>query len=209
ADVLSSSLLKAVTGAFPGIRLRIAMGYAGTLLRWLENGEVDAALLYGPEHSSNIQARPLIKEPLWVIGPKGTPLRRGQPVPLAKLARKPMILPSAPHGIRTLVEHACAVSNVQLNISAESNALSVQRSLVIGGHGWTILPPIAVADDLRTKQLAGAPLSDPAITRTIVLALPSNRSGGPHVRCVVDLLVECAKAAVDSGSWLEGCWLAD
>jgi len=40
---------------WPGIRVRIAMGHAGTLLRWLEAGEVDAALLYGVERSSDMQ----------------------------------------------------------------------------------------------------------------------------------------------------------
>lgn len=206
-DTLSSRLVTAVAQSYPGIRIRIAMGYAGTLVRWLESGEVDAALLYGAERSSEIQTRPLIEEALWVVGPKSAKFRRDKPVPLAKLADWPMVLPSAPHGIRTLVEHACVVSKVQLSIAAETNALSVQRSLVLGGHGLTILPPIAVADDLRTQQLTGAPLADPAITRTIVLALPVSRPIGPHVRCTVDLLAECAKDAVDAGAWLEGRWL--
>ena len=207
-DMLSSPLVAAIAQTYPGIRVRIAMGYAGTLLRWLEAGEVDAALLYGAERSPDIRTKPLIEEPLWVIGPRGDKLRRSRPVPLAKLAGRSMVLPSAPHGIRTLVEHACAVADVQLNIAAETNALSVQRSLVLGGHGWTILPPIAVADDLRTLQLTGAPLAAPGISRTIVLALTTTRPTSAAVRCAVDLLVACAKTAVTSGRWLEGRWLA-
>lgn len=206
-DTLSSALVSAVAARYPGIRVRIAMGYAGTLLRWLQSGEVDAALLYGAERSPDIQSTPLIEEPLWVIGPRDAKLRRNRPMPLAKLAGRPIVLPSAPHGIRTLVDHACSVSNVELTISAETNALSVQRSLVVGGHGLTILPPIAVAEDLRSQQLSGTPLAAPAITRTIVLALPTNRPTGQHVRCTIDLLVECAKQAVEAGAWLEGRWL--
>ena len=206
-DVLSSPLVSAVARAHPGIRMRIAMGYAGTLARWLQSGEVDAALLYGAERTPEIQTRRLIEEPLWVIGPKTAKLRADKPVPLAQLAGRPVVLPSSPHGIRTLVEHACVVSDVELTIAAETNALSVQRSLVLGGHGLTILPPIAVAEDLRTRQLSGAPLSDPAITRTIVLALPMNRPTGEHVRRAVDLLVQCTKQAIDAGDWPEGRWL--
>lgn len=207
-DMLSSPLVSALTANFPGIRIRLSMGYAGTLLRWLQSGEIDAALLYGAERSTEIQSRPLIEEPLWVIGPKEAKLRRSKPMSLGKLIGRPLVLPSAPHGIRTLVDHACAVSNVELTVSAETNALSVQRSLVLGGHGLTILPPIAVADELRRGQLSGTPLADPAITRTIVLALPTNRPTGQHVRCAVDLLVACAKEAVEAGPWLEGRWLA-
>jgi LysR family transcriptional regulator, nitrogen assimilation regulatory protein len=206
-EMLSSPLVSAVAKQYPGIRVRIAMGYAGTLMRWLESGEIDAALLYGAERSPQIQTTPLIEEPLWVIGPKDAKLRSSKPVALSDLVGQPLVLPSTPHGIRALVEHACAVSGVELSVSVETNALSVQRSLVFGGHGWTVLPPIAVADDLKTKQLTGAPLNAPPITRTIVLALPTNRPTGQHVRCTVDLLVECAKQSVESGAWLQGRWL--
>lgn len=208
-DMLSSPLVSAVSAAYPGIRVRIAMGYAGTLHRWLESGEVDAALLYGPERSADIQTTALIEEPLWVIGPRAAKLRSDRPVPLARLADGPVVLPSAPHGIRALVEHACAIGKVTLQISAETNALSVQRALVLGGHGLTILPPIAVADELRRNLLSGAPLADPALLRTIVLALPTNRPIGQHVRCAVDLLAAQARLAVASGAWLEGRWLGD
>ena len=208
-DTVSSPFVSAVAQQYPGIRVRIAVGYAGTLMRWLESGEVDAALLYGAERAAGLQAQPLIEEDLWVIAPPADKLRRERPLPVAKLAGRNMVLPSAPHGIRTLVEHACAVAKVQVNISAETNALSVQRSLVIGGHGWTILPPIAVADDLRSGQLCGAPLVDPAIKRTIVIALPTNRPTGTHVRCAVDLLLQCARESIADGRWPEAKWLGD
>jgi len=206
-DMLSSPLVSAIAKAYPGIRIRLAMGYAGTLLRWLESGEVDAALLYGAERSAAIQTVPLIEEPLWVIGPSDAKLRGDKPVPLAWLSGKTLVLPSAPHGIRTLVEHACSVSKVTLQISAETNALSVQRALVLGGHGLTILPPIAVAEELRTRQLSGAPLADPPIVRTIVLALPAMRPTAQHVRCAVEMLMQEAQRAIDSGAWLQGRWL--
>ncbi|WP_454691731.1 LysR family transcriptional regulator [Achromobacter aloeverae] len=208
-EMLSSALVGAVTAKYPGIRLRLTMGYAGTLLNWLESGEIDGALLYGAESSPNIQTSPLIDEPLWVIAPASAQLRRKSPLPLASLVDQKLVLPSAPHGLRTLVEHACAVSHVTLQIAAETNALSVQRNLVLSGHGWTILPPIAVADDLRARRLSGAPLTEPDITRTIVLALPTNRPSGHHVRCAVELLGQVAKEAIRSGTWLEGKWLGD
>jgi len=202
-DLISSPLVSAVAANYPGIRMRIAMGYAGTLQQWLETGEIDAALLYGVERSPNINARPLLDEDLWVVGAPAARLRRQKPVPLASLAGRPLILPSGPHGIRTLVDHACAVSNVELSVTAETNAMSIQKSLVLGGHGLTILPPIAIAEELARKQVTAAPLCDPKITRTIVLALPANRAVGQHVRRTVDLLVQCTKDAVTRGDWPE------
>ncbi len=206
-DLLSSDLVTELAQAYPGIRVRIAMGYAGTLQAWLHSGEIDAALLYGAERSPALEVTPLIEEPLWVIGPGDAGLEPERPLPLSALAGRPLVLPSTPHGIRTLVDHACAVSHLELTIAVETNALSVQRRLVLGGHGWTILPPIAVAEDLRCGQLSGAPLAEPDISRTIVLALSAHRPAGRHVRCAVEVLMQCAKRSVDNGQWLQGRWL--
>ena len=154
-----------------------------------------------------VQTRPLIEEALWVLGPPSARLRKDRPVALASLVGKPLILPSPPHGLRTLVDHACAVSHVELTVAAETNAMSVQRTLALGGHGLTILPAIAVADDVARKLASAAPLTDPKITRTIVLALPANRAVGQHVRHAVDLLVQCVKEATERGEWFEARWL--
>lgn len=206
-DTLASPLVTTLAEHYPGIRVRLAMGYAGTLLRWLQSGEIDAALLYGAERSPDIQTTPLIEEPLWVIGPQGADLRPEHPVPLVTLAGQPLVLPSTPHGIRALVDHACAVAGVTLSITVETNALSVQRSLVLGGHGLTLLPPIAVMEDLHTGHLTGAPLCEPSITRTIALALPTNRPVSAAVRRAADGLVDCAHQAVANGGWPQGRWL--
>jgi LysR family nitrogen assimilation transcriptional regulator len=208
-DLISSPLVSAVAAKYPGIHMRIAMGYAGTLQQWLETGEIDAALLYGVERTPNIAAQPLLEEELWVVGEPGAKLRRQKPVSLASLVGQPLILPGGPHGIRTLVNHACAVSNVELTIAVETNAMSIQKSLVLGGHGLTILPPVAFADELARKRVSAAPLCDPKITRTIVLALPANRAVGQHVRRAADLLVQCVREAVREGAWLEAKWLGE
>jgi LysR family nitrogen assimilation transcriptional regulator len=121
------------------------MGYAGTLQQWLRSGEIDVALLYGTERTEKIETQPLLEEALWVIAPAVAGLRASKPVTLNSLSGRALILPSGPHGIRTLVDHACAVSHVELTIAAETNAMSIQKSLVLAGHGWTILPPIACA----------------------------------------------------------------
>jgi len=204
---LAGPLVAAMAQRYPGIRLNLAAGYAGTLRRWLDTGEIDAALLYGTPHTSGVHATPLLSDTLWLVGPPASGLRAEQPVTLAQAARHPLILPGEPHGTRTLVEHACAVARVKLNVVVETNSLSVQRSLALHGHGLTIFPPVAVADDLRAGRLAGAPLAEPDIPRNLVLALPAQRPPARHVRCAVDILVEQARRAVLAGAWPQAHWL--
>jgi len=159
------------------------------------------------ERAPAIASRPLLEEDLWIVGPLEAKVRAGKPVPISALVGRPLILPSGPKGIRTLVDHACAVAGVELTVVAETNAMNVQKSLVLGGHGFTVLPPIAVADELARKLLSAAPLSEPAITRTIVLALPAGREVGAHVRRVVELMVDRVRSAVEEGAWPEARWI--
>jgi LysR family nitrogen assimilation transcriptional regulator len=99
------------------------------------------------------------------------------------------------------------VEQIELKIAVETDAMSVQRSLVLGGHGLTILPAIAAGDDAALKPLTAAPLCQPKITRSIVLALPANRAVTRPIRCAVEVLVQCVKEAVQHGAWREGRWL--
>jgi LysR family transcriptional regulator, nitrogen assimilation regulatory protein len=208
SDLISSPLVEGVASRYPGIRMRIAMGYAGDLQGWLETGEIDVALLYGVEREPQLRTRPLLEEPLWVVGPPSAKLRKVRPVVLASLPGKRMILPSGPRGIRTLVDQACAMANVELTIVAETNAMGIQKSLVLGGHGLTILPPIAFARELASGQLTAAPLKGPRVIRTIAVALSSNRSVGQHVQRTAEILVDCVRQAVQKHAWPEAHWIA-
>jgi LysR family nitrogen assimilation transcriptional regulator len=208
SDLLASPLVSAVSVSHPGIRLRILTGYAGHLQDWLESGEIDTALLYDPKPSPTMQIKPLLHERLWIVGSVSAGLRPDQPAELVDFDGEPMILPSAPHGLRSLVEHACSNAGVKLKIVAETNSMNVQKSLVLGGHGFTILPSISVVDDVARGLLSAAPLAGAGLQRKIVLALPKTRRITSAVRCVVTALENEMKDAVSRGDWLEAQWLA-
>lgn len=206
-DLLASELVARVARAYPAIRLRISMGYTGHLQSWLELGEVDAALLYDPKPSRILQVQALLEERLWVVGRPEAGFNAASPVALREIAGEPLILPNAPHGIRSLVEQTCASAGIELSIAAETNAMSVQKELVLGGLGITILPSIAIVDDVARGLLSAAPLSDANLLRKIVLALPNTRRVPVAVRCVVDLLVDQMSDAVRRGKWTAARWL--
>jgi LysR family transcriptional regulator, nitrogen assimilation regulatory protein len=209
SDLLVNSLVAAVARDYPRINIRIELAYVSTLQQGLESGEVDAAVLYGVENEPYIHARPLLSEPLWVIGPASARLNSKRPIRLDSLVGKPMILPNGPRGVRTLLDRFCAASNLKLNIRAETNALSVQKSLVLGGQGLTIGPLISFAPELASGLVTASPINEPGFLRTIGIAMPASRAPGRPVRHVVTILELCMKEAVQSGQWLNAHWLAD
>jgi DNA-binding transcriptional LysR family regulator len=182
------------------------VGYAGTLQAWLESGEVDAALLYEPNNTDSILMQPLLEESMCVVGLPKNGFAWSKTLSLRELVCTPMILPSAPHGIRMLVDHACMQLGIQLAVVAETNAMSVQKSLVLGGHGVTILPLIAVVDELAAGTLHAARLADPLITRKLALAVSASRQLSVPVQHAITELTQCMQEAIESKQWPEAVW---
>lgn len=208
AELLSIALVTTVAQAYPGIRLRISVGYAGHLVQWLEQGEVDVALLYDQKQTPAMQVKALLEEPLWVVAPASARLRRNKALELAHVVKHPFVLPSAPHGLRALMEQAATLMGLEFTVCTETNDLNVQKALVIDGHGWTILPAVAVAHDVARGVLSAAPLAEPALLRKVVLAAPTRRQSTPPVRCAVAALLDCMKTAVQENKWIGARWLA-
>lgn len=206
SDLLAGPLVSRISSQYPGIKIRIVVGYAGTLQTWLESGEVDAALLYEPTNVDSILMQPLLEESMCVVGlPKET-LTLSKTVSLRDLVSTPMILPSAPHGIRMLVDHACMQLDIRLSVVAETNAMSVQKNLVLGGHGVTILPLIAVSDEVAAGDLCAARLADPLITRKLALAVSASRQLSVPVQHAITELIQCMQEAIELKQWPEATW---
>lgn len=209
SDLLAAPLVDALKRQYPQLTVRISMGYAGYLQQWLENGEVDVALLYDPKPSSLLEVHPLLVEALYLVGLSNTGLSSDHPVPLRELEDKPLILPSQPHGLRLLLDHACAVAGINLSIVAETNAMSIQKNLVTNGMGFTVLPSVAIFEDLAQGVLSAAPITAPDLQRKIVMALPMTRRSSIAVRCAVTELRTQIKAVVAGNRWPGARWLAD
>jgi len=209
SDVLSSALVRAIKEHHPGILLRITPGYAGHLAGWLEAGDIDIALLYESNLASSIRIKPLLEENLWLIGPPDSGLAQAIEVEFTDVLTRPLILPSAPHGLRTLVEHAAQSHGRPLNIQAETNSMSVQKRLVLDGHGYTVLPSIAIIEDVAKGILSAAPVIGPVLKRQIVLGVSTARPQSDAVHCVISELISCVKQAMDVKTWPAVRWLAD
>jgi LysR family transcriptional regulator, nitrogen assimilation regulatory protein len=207
SDLLATLLAGEVARRYPRIRLRLTIGYAGHLQDWLEAGDLDAALLYGQKDTPALHVTALLEENLWVVANASAKLSRKRPLALSRVAREPFVLPAAPQGLRAVIEHAATQAGVTLQIFAETNALSVQKELVVQDHGWTILPAVCVTKEVEQGLLCAAPLASPGLQRTVVLAAPSSRQATAPVRCVVAALLDCVKSTFEQGCWPDARWL--
>jgi DNA-binding transcriptional LysR family regulator len=107
-----------------------------------------------------------------------------------------------------LLDASCAAADICLSVVAETNAMSVQKNLVLRRLGYTILPGVAIFDDVAAGRLSAAVLSQPALRRKIVMALPMTRRSSVGVRCTVSELRNLIRLKVEVGEWPGAKWLA-
>ncbi|MGP4110607.1 LysR family transcriptional regulator [Streptomyces sp. 4N509B] len=200
-ELLAEPLVSAVARDHPGIELRLMTAYSGHLQQWLDDGDLDLSLLYNLAGSPSLNVRPLAEERLWVVAPAGEGLRAEDPVPFARVAAQPLVMPAAGHALRSLIDAAAGRAGVEMTIVVQTNSLRLQKQLVGAGHGWTVLPGVGIAEDVALGRLSAAPLSEPEVWRSIVLGTPRTGRTPPAVTVVAREVTRQLAVAVRQGRW--------
>lgn len=185
---LSVPLVRRFRERFPRAVITVLEGLSLALRESLIAGRLDLAMLFDPLPSAQLKYEPLMRERLLLVAPRGS--RLPSRASLASLAGYPMVLPSAPNAIRSLVERFLEPRGITLNVLAEVGAVQTVLALVAQGEGCTIVPESALAASIESKKLAQAPIGPPAIWNTLVLAIPLARPGTRLTRETGQLLRE-------------------
>lgn len=180
---------------FPGIRLQFFEGSAGQIDQWLGLGNLDIGLPYRYETSSGPEGDPIISADSCLVGPGGDRVTTPSTVPFKALHELPLILPSAPSGVRTTLDRLARQQGVQLNIVVEADSTQLQTTIVAKGGAYTVLPELAITDHLMRGELQAARIVDPVIERRVTLALSSAHPPSYAARCVAKVLREIVETS--------------
>jgi DNA-binding transcriptional LysR family regulator len=181
--------------------LRFAEGLNANILSWLSTGTVDIAVIYVPLQASGLKIDILLKEQLRLIVPAAQTDVDGE-FPVRRLGDVPLILPSAPHGLRHLAESLASRSGISLHVAMECDAsISVTKRLVQNGCGYTLLPLAAVAEEVAQGTLKAARLVGADVSRDVALATAKNRPGGSALWNVMQTVRQEVRHIVRSGAW--------
>lgn len=199
--ILAGRFARRVAEQAPNVSLRIVEGYAGHLVDWLQRGEVNAAVFYGPASDFQMNVEELLIEQLMLVGPPTSDLDPSRPVGVREMARLPLILPSPTHGLRVIVENAARRVRMNLDIQFEADSFLVMKELVEFGMGYTTLPLSAISREANAGQLKYAPLIDPPVMRQLVLGTGEGDEASRATQIVVRLVREEIRELVESGVW--------
>lgn len=201
ARPLATQLFVQARERYPGIRLRIVEGFSGHIEEWLASGRADIGILnrYGGDRSRRDDA--LLKVGLCLVGPKGDALTARRKVPFAALAGEPLVLPGLPNGLRVTMNEAAGREGIRLAIAVEVDSLVIIKDVVAAGGVRTILPLHAVAEEVARGDLNAAPLVEPSLSRSLVIATTTQRPLTRASREVARLVRSLVSELVKKGQW--------
>lgn len=201
AEILTVPLARAFRAAHPRVTIRFATAFSGYLLEWLQRGDIEVAVLFDPQPPRNLRATPLLIEDLVAVGSSQRNFTHARPVAFSALVQEPLLLPSGRHGLRALVEKAAHDRGLPLEVSIEADSLGTLKDLVLEGMGTTILPLVTVQSEIAARLLTAAPITEPVLSRKLVLASSRDRSMSRAALALSHLLIEVVGELVRQGKW--------
>ena len=124
----------------PEVDLRLRSAFTNELVPWLQNGELDAALVILPLQDESLRYEVILRESLLVALPEQHPMARKKTVMLSDLNGMPAI--SVPErlnpGFHEFLMNSCARHGLTVTVAQEVSTYSETLFLVSQGIGFTL-----------------------------------------------------------------------
>ena len=189
ALALSLPLLRTVRARHPGILLYLNENYGTTLSELIMNGRMDLAVLYGDKAIHGLTFVPLLKEPLFLVGPAAMPAP-AQPVKLADLRDIELFLPRPYNVVRKLVDAAFVRAGMVPRVVAEIESAFTLTAAIADGLGATILPASMAREVVASCGAWQFPIVDPVIEAPLALCQSDHLPLSEPAQAVKDILLE-------------------
>jgi LysR family nitrogen assimilation transcriptional regulator len=201
---LIGRLFKRMHDLHPAIHLKVLEGSSGQVEGWLGEGRLDIAILYRYAPSIPAGEHSLATVDSYLIGAKGDRLTSVGEVPFATLDRLPLILPSAPNGLRNALDALARRERITIDPVIEADSLQLFRSVVAEEHLYTVLPLHAVWPEIQAGLLQAAKIVNPPLQRDVSMALAASKGPRKAVTETATQIVRIVDEMAAKGLWWRG-----
>jgi DNA-binding transcriptional LysR family regulator len=111
------------------------------------------------------------------------------------------MLPARGHGFRRLLDAHAAEAGATWNVVAEVDALPHIKRAVAAGLAHTVLPWIALREEIEAGLLRARRITGPVLQRPVVLALSAERPASRAHLAARDQVAALIRELVQRGEW--------
>jgi LysR family hydrogen peroxide-inducible transcriptional activator len=166
---LLPSLTPHLRAEFPRLSVAWVEDRTETLVRSLDAGTLDAALLALEADIGDVERAVIAIDPFVLVAPPGHPLaRKTGPAQPAELRDAGVLLLDDGHCFRDQALEFCGAAKAH-ELEFRATSLSTLVQMVAGGAGVTLLPALSVPTEVQRAELRVRPFASPPPHRTIAL----------------------------------------
>jgi len=170
APYLLPHVVPKLRARYPALHMQLAEEKTEEILRLLQRGILDAALLALPVPDEGLEVEVLFHEPFVVALPGQHPLSALKEIGLGDLRGNELLLLEEGHCLREHALEVCALAGAHERVDFHATSMETLRQMVAADVGITLMPMLSVKPPIaKTENLVIRPFSGKAPTRTIAL----------------------------------------
>ncbi|HEX8435093.1 LysR substrate-binding domain-containing protein [Archangium sp.] len=184
APYVLPEVVPALVKQYPRLRLRLREEKTELLVRALDEGRLDAALLALVPELGELEHTVIAEDPFVVAAPPGHPVAKLKQVRLQDLDEENVLLLEDGHCFRSQALTLCTRIGAR-EVDFRATSLTTLAQMVMSGEGGiTLLPSLSVPTENRLGQLVVRSFAAPVPSRTIALVW---RPGYPRADALREL----------------------
>ncbi len=137
---LFPKILPKLVKAFPKLHLQLHEAQTAILIKKLEAGELDAAIMAVPVQSDKLAYQEIYDESFMLAMPKGHDLEKHKSVPASALANESVMLLEEGHCLRDQALDYCHTIGTEENTGFRATSMETLKQMVAIGAGITFIP---------------------------------------------------------------------
>jgi len=187
-----TGMLSRYTSRFPGINLGLMDCVFFDLPEELQAGVVDLGFLIIDHYvAKNLVIEHLKPVPLVLVTYPDHPLATGSTVDLSQLKGGPLFVPTNDCSYTQTLERVLIEQKVKIPRVWRFNSIAAMKNVLMSGAGFTILPEIAVREEVSAGKLAILPWNDrEEVTANLIMAWQQNKWLPPALKAFMDMARE-------------------
>jgi DNA-binding transcriptional LysR family regulator len=178
--------------------LRLTEGFGTSLRRWTVQEMLDFAIVDTEVRQSGLLVTPLSRDSMVVVtNPRLRLLPPGR-VKASDVLRLKLVLPSARHGLRGIIQRAFSEAGLSLAPRLEIDSMAMTLNLVKTDNWATILPVSAIYKRAHANELQINVITEPAVERSLSLVRRTSSRPSANVSRFIEILTKRIHEAGDS-----------
>lgn len=162
-----ATMLPGYMSDHPYVDVRIAEAYSGSLAEWVASGELDVAIVNQPSVHLGLDAAHFFRDSLVVArranGASGKKGRARKQIPAKDLRKLKLILPTQKHALRQFIDNVLQAGGGGSGKILEIDGMLGTLEMVRNSDWATIVPRIAVANEVKRGKLVAERIADPVL----------------------------------------------